>query len=289
MLASVGLGLVLGCGARNAAQWARRGIELERDISYGSADRQKFDVYLPASGYAGAPVIFMVHGGGWAAGDKSGIALGANKVTRWVPKGVIVVSTNYRLIPEADPIEQARDVARSLAAAQSYLGRRGVDRTKWVLMGHSAGAHLVALLTAAPSLADGLEITPWLATIPLDIGAYDVVELMGARHASLFDRAFGADPAYWRAASPLHRIDDFPAAHPRASLLLVCSSRRDGLCEKAERFADKCRRAGFRVGVRDEPLGHMRINSALGQSNAYTRAVEAFLSALDPAFSQRLR
>ena len=39
-----------------------------RDVAYGSDPAQRFDVYLPPNP-RNAPVIFMVHGGAWKAGD----------------------------------------------------------------------------------------------------------------------------------------------------------------------------------------------------------------------------
>ena len=62
----------------------------------------------------------------------------------------------------------------------------------------------------------------WAATVALDSAVYDVPAMMTARHLRLYDRAFGADPAGWRAASPIDRIAGRPAP-----LLLVCSTRRD--------------------------------------------------------------
>jgi arylformamidase len=169
------------------------GIRVVRDVAYGSDPQQRFDVYAPAEA-KGAPVIFIVHGGGWFRGDKAMRAVVENKVARWVPKGFVVVSTNYRLLPKANPIEQARDVARALAVAQDKAASWGGDRSKFILIGHSAGAHLVSLLTAAPSVSSGIVSTPWLGTVSLDSAAFDVVKIMEARHFALYDPAFGRDP-----------------------------------------------------------------------------------------------
>jgi arylformamidase len=93
------------------------GIRVIRDVAYGGDSRQRFDVYVPAQA-KNAPVIFMVHGGAWRTGDKAAKSVVENKVSRWVPMGFIFISANYRLLPETDPLEQARDVARAIAAAQ---------------------------------------------------------------------------------------------------------------------------------------------------------------------------
>jgi acetyl esterase/lipase len=54
----------------------------------------------------------------------------------------VVVSTNYRMLPLADPLEQARDVGRALAAVQARAAGWGADGRQIVLMGHSSGGHL---------------------------------------------------------------------------------------------------------------------------------------------------
>src|SRR4029079_2679374 len=99
-------------------------------------------------------------GGGWRTGDKRSRGVVGNKVRRWSRAGIIVVSVNYRLLPGTDPVEQARDVARALATAQARLTEWGGDPGKVVLMGHSSGAHLVALLDARPSLATSVGARP---------------------------------------------------------------------------------------------------------------------------------
>ncbi len=94
------------------------------DISYGEFERQKFDVYIPENA-SSAPVIFLVHGGGWRIGNKSSNRLLNNKLGRWLPQGFIFISTNYRLLPDSDPLEQANDVALSLSTAQEKASSWG--------------------------------------------------------------------------------------------------------------------------------------------------------------------
>ncbi|WP_366519974.1 alpha/beta hydrolase [Sulfuricurvum sp.] len=89
------------------------------DISYGSDKKQRLDVYLPSYS-KNAPVIVMVHGGAWKTGDKKSDNVVQNKMNRWVSKGAIFVSLNYRLIPNASPTQQAEDVATALAYVQTH-------------------------------------------------------------------------------------------------------------------------------------------------------------------------
>lgn len=257
-------------------------VRVLRDIPYGSDARQRFDVYAPRQAQ-NAPVILMVHGGGWKRGDKAMRAVVENKVARWVPQGFIVISANYRLLPDAGPLEQAGDIARALAVAQERAANWGGDRGKFILMGHSAGAHLVALLAASPQRAAQAGAAPWLGTVALDSAALDVVQVMEAPHLSLYDTAFGSDPAYWRAASPFHVLNG-----PGTPLLAVCSTRRADACSQAERFVAKAAALGTRASTLPQDLSHRQINESLGEAGPYTRAVEAFLRSLDASVAKAL-
>lgn len=256
-----------------------------RDVAYGDDPRQRLDVYLPSGQPpdARAPVIFMVHGGAWMVGDKAARGVLQGKLARWLPRGLALVSVNYRMLPQADPLEQARDVARALAAAQRLAAGWGADGSKFILMGHSAGAHLVALLAASPALAAQAGAQPWLATVALDSAAMDVPRIMQGRHMRLYDRAFGADRAFWAAVSPYHQL-----ARPAAPMLLVCSTLRDDSCPQARRLQQRAAALGSPAAVLEQPLSHAEINQRLGEEPAYTEAVEAFLRPLDPVLARLL-
>jgi acetyl esterase/lipase len=255
------------------------GVKLLADQPYGEHRQQRYDVYLPAKADH-APVIFMVHGGAWRTGDKASAAVVQNKVRRWTARGIIVVSVNYRLLPGADVAAQAADVATALAAVQGKAAGWGGDRARFVLMGHSAGAHLVALLASAPVPAG---VTPWLGTVALDSAAMDVPALMSQRHFPFYDAVFGSDAAYWRAVSPLAQLK--AGGMP---LLAVCSSRRQDSCPQAEGYAARANALGMRVQVLPQNLSHREINQTLGQAGAYTSAVETFLASLDAVFAAKL-
>ncbi|MFL5562443.1 MAG: alpha/beta hydrolase [Gemmatimonadaceae bacterium] len=265
--------------SRQAAPAAPR---IVRNVRFGPDLRQRFDVYAPPDA-KDAPVIFMVHGGGWAYGDKSARGVTGNKVARWVPRGFIVISTNYRMLPEADPLEQAKDVARAIAVAQQRVTEWGGSAARFILMGHSAGAHLVTLLATSPSLTRELPIIPWLGVVSIESGALDIPEIMRAPHVRLYDRAFGRDTAYWRSVSPIAALTG--AARP---ILLVCSIRRPASCNRADRFAAKGDSLGVRVSVLREDLSHADADARLGLDPGYTSAVESFLRSLDVTLEKQL-
>lgn len=251
-----------------------RGTRIGRDIAYGSDPAQTLDLYRPTKATR-APILIMVHGGGWWRGDKANPAVVDNKVGHWIPEGYILASVNYRTVPKADPLAQAADVAEAVAFVQAHAGEWGGDPARVVLMGHSAGAHLVVLLAAAPQLAARAGVEPWLGTIALDSAAYDVVKIMRSRHLDLYDRAFGTDEQLWRAASPTLRLDRAPAP-----LLLACSTRRVDACPQAEAFAAKVRSMHGRAAILPLDMTHGDINGLLGTGGEYTGQVDAFLVSL---------
>jgi acetyl esterase/lipase len=258
------------------------GTRVIGNVGYGDDPRQRLDVYAPAQA-TNAPVIFMVHGGAWAFGTKTARGVVENKVARWVPKGFIVISIGYRMLPDTAPLAQADDVARALAFAQRHAREWGGDPAQFIVMGHSAGAHLVSLITADTAIARQRGVQPWLGTVSLDSAALDVVDIMQQRHLPLYDRAFGSDEAGWMAVSPMQQLHD-----RIVPFLAVCSTRRQDSCPQAQRFVAKAASFGSSARMLPEDLTHEQINEQLGTASAYTDNVEAFMRSLSPVVANAL-
>lgn len=251
------------------------GTRVLRDVSYGADPRQTFDVYLPAV-TKDAPVIVFAHGGGWANGNKDNPGIVENKAAYWLPKGYVLVSTNYRMRPDTAPLDQARDVARALAQVQKLAPQWNASPERVTLMGHSAGAHLVVLVGASSELWRDAGATRPLAVVSLDSGALDVPQTMlRPPLPGIYQQAFGDNRADWIAASPFHQLN--ADARP---MLIVCSSRRRDVCAQSEAYKQKAGMLGVRVQVQPEDLSHAAINRDLGKASAYTEAVDAFLRSL---------
>lgn len=248
--------------------------QVERDIPYGSDPKQRLDVYRPEHPQ-NAPILLMVHGGAWMIGNKRNAAGLVNKLSRWNPKGYIVISTDYRLLPEADPWVQANDVAKALAFVQAKAASWGGDPTHVVLLGHSAGAHLVSLLASDPNLARNNGVQPWLGTISLDSAALNVESIMQAPHMGFYDQAFGSEPLFWRKVSPSAQLKQAPKP-----MLMVCSSQRIISCLQSRQFAAQINALGGQSTVLPVALSHAEINRNLGLSGEYTEAVDSFLHTL---------
>lgn len=253
-----------------------------RDLAYGNEPLQKMDLYLPTNP-VNAPVIFMVHGGAWRYGDKGTEPVVRNKVKRWVPRGFIFISVNYRLNPTVMPLDQAHDIALALAFAQSRAGSWGGDPKKFILMGHSAGAHLASLLTVAPDILVQAGAMPILGAVLLDAGSYDVPFLLGGKHAPIFDQPFGTSQSYWKSASPVHRFTK--NAKP---FLAVCKKRGINSCPQAQLLLQRANSFGLVGQILVEQLTHKEINQQLGLEGPYTMAIENFMGSLDTAIKERL-
>ena len=253
------------------------GVRVEREIAYGPDPRQRYDVYLPGHARPGAPILLMVHGGGWRRGDKGMRNVVGKKAAYWLPRGVVLVYAQYRMEPDSDPLVQAGDVAAALASVQRRARQWHADPAKTILMGHSAGAHLVALLGSDPTglLRQASADRP-LGVVALDSGALDVPALMSQpRLPQLYRDAFGSDPAYWRSVSPQQQLE-----RDALPMLLVCSSDRrfpTSPCAEARGFAARAAALSVPMRVLPEALEHGEINDQLGQPSAYTDAVSAWI------------
>jgi acetyl esterase/lipase len=212
-------------------------------------------------------LILFVHGGGWKRGDK-GNATGAFKAPHFTAQGYAFASINYRLVPAATVEQQAADVAAAVAYVKAHTGALGVDARRIILMGHSAGAHLVALVGTDPRyLTDaGLSFADIAGVIPLDGAAYDVPaqtkdgpQIMQATYM----QAFGSDVARQKSLSPFHHT-----AAPNAPAFLILHVDRDDGKRQSEALGGALEAAGTPVKlarVDGKGLqGHMAINRRLG-------------------------
>lgn len=125
-------------------------IRVLRDQAYvpGSDNpKHRLDLYLPPAGVTDFPVFVFVHGGAWKGGDRAHYVRVGESLA---PLGLGVALPSYRLTPEVRHPEHALDVARAVAWVGRHIGAHGGARGRIVLGGHSAGAHLAALVGLDP-------------------------------------------------------------------------------------------------------------------------------------------
>jgi arylformamidase len=283
-LAALGLALTGIAEAREGGRLpgrSERAAPGKQTIAYGSDPLQALDFY-PARGAGGpAPLVLYVHGGGWKRGSKE-TAASRHAPGHFTGLGYAYASIDYRLVPKATVEQQAEDVAMALKALLDRAGSLGIDRSRVVIMGHSAGAHLVALVGTDEQYLRkaGLSFADLDGVLPNDGAAYDVPAQMrqsGKFMSGTYTQAFGTDPARQRALSPTHH-----ARSPNApAFLLIHVQRKDGIAQNKDLEA-ALRRAGTAVERRDFPgeglRGHMEINRNLGDpSYPATPVVDAWL------------
>jgi arylformamidase len=122
-----------------------------RGISYydgPQADlvRHRLDVFLP-KGKKDFPVVVLVHGGAWMLGDNRCCGLYSSVGEYLASQGIGAVLPNYRLSPSVKHPEHIKDLACAFAWTKNHIGDFGGRPDQLFLVGHSAGGHLVALLT----------------------------------------------------------------------------------------------------------------------------------------------
>lgn len=134
------------------ARWAeasalvRERANCRLDVRYGPDKRQTLDVFTPDPAFAGgfAPVLIVIHGGYWRALDKSDYSFLAASFT---DEGALVVVPNYDLCPEVSIERIAMQLTEAVAWAWRHAAEHGGDPSRIVLLGHSAGGHLAAMLS----------------------------------------------------------------------------------------------------------------------------------------------
>jgi acetyl esterase/lipase len=170
---------------------------------------------------------------------------------------------------------QLHDVANALVEAQRQAPFWGGDASKFILMGHSAGGHLISFIASDANFALRKGAMPWLGSIILDSGALNVPSLMSEFHFSLFDDAFGNDSKYWIKISPIHQLKT-----QTAPILLVSSARRGVSVNQAEEYYKKTINLGTKAMHLSLNLSHREINVNLGLDNDYTKNVDEFIKSM---------
>lgn len=292
--------VMLGLGPGTA-----RAFIVETGVTYGPGSEadpnlKQLDIYRPDSAKPGElrPVVVYVHGGGWAIGDKKNKM--AFKPRLFTDQGYVFVSVNYRLSPPVTPDdpqdfdpgrlrypEHPRDVAEAIAWVGRNIRASGGDPDTMILLGHSAGAHLVSLVGTNPAYVEewGASLRQVTGVVSLDAGAFDVVGSATQTTPNpttnnlLIWNAFGtpaenAMDSRWKEASPITWAE---ATDPRQ--MLVTQAARPARIDDNERMADALGQDPLEVFK--SPLDHEGLNDVLGDpadSTGETTAVLNFIS-----------
>ena len=241
-----------------------RGVIRIADVAYASSPgtdpaRQSLDIYI-REGLTDAPVVLYVHGGGWVRGDKQRALF---KPTFLVPRGYLFASMNYRFRPQASLPEMAQDVASAAIWLRQHAAKYGGDGSRIVLMGHSAGGHLVAVVGANQAYMEnaGASLSDLSGVIAIDTAMLNVPSRMETAGQSQF-RVFGTAPEDWTPVSPWHHIEEGKGIPP---FLLFISDGRAISREQAALLSSKLEQHGIEASTHEgKGRGHTPLDTYLG-------------------------
>jgi arylformamidase len=257
---------------------------VHKDIAYirqpANPQRQSLDIYQAPQG-TDRPVIVYIHGGGWHNGAKEQGADG--KAQALDRLGWMLVAINYRLSPDVQHPEHIKDVAAAVAWVHDNIDDYGGDPERIVVMGHSAGAHLAALVATDPQRLAAHGKSPAIldGAILLDGAAYDVPTMLDNPNLPENSRTMhlgwlGNRRSNWADASPILQVDRSTDIPP---FLILHTSSAMGAAE-SKRLGDALEQAGGSAVVLECPDDdHTSINRNLGTPDH--RATEAIRIVLE--------
>src|SRR5688572_25432683 len=181
---------------------------LEVDFAHPEGFRPlSLDLRIPDA--ADAPLVVFLHGGGWLRGSRKVFTPGisdARSFDRIVAAGLAIASCEYRLSGEARFPAQLDDVDAALAWLHAHGADHGVDASRIVLWGVSAGATLAAL--TALRRDDVCAVVDWFGPADLfTMAEHDMGDAPDqTREARWIGGPAAQHPEIARAASPVHQV-----------------------------------------------------------------------------------
>jgi acetyl esterase/lipase len=247
-------------------------IQLTQSIAYAEHSRHRLDVCRPR-GVAAAPVIVFFYGGAWQSGYKELYRYVAKALAR---RGYVAVVPDYRIYPEVCYPEFLDDGALVVRWVKDNIARFGGDPNKVFLKGHSAGAHIAAMLSIDARWLDKVGLDPRRDITGLIgiAGPYDLMPLRDDKLKVIFG---GVD-----------RPETQPIYHvaPGAPPALLMTGGRDHLVEPGNsvRLAARLVAAGNAATVLTyRRVGHFIIIAAVAPFLRFLvpvmRDMDAFIAA----------
>jgi arylformamidase len=155
-----------------ASDDARARLRGERDVRYGPNPKETLDILLPAGDARGTFVF--IHGGYWRALDKAEHAFIAPPLAA---AGYAVALLNYDLCPDVGIDTIVDECTRAIA----WIGREGrahgLEPSRLVIGGHSAGGHLAAMMHVTDWSTRGMPQPAIAGAVSLS-GVHDLVPLL---------------------------------------------------------------------------------------------------------------
>ncbi|WP_158881770.1 alpha/beta hydrolase [Rhodanobacter sp. L36] len=200
----LGGALLAGCQATlfsgfNATA-SKAGVVVQRDIVFDAEHHLALDIYRPANA-SHAPVVVFFFGGSWKSGKRGWYAWVGETLAQ---RGMVVVIPDYRLWPAVKLDGFMQDGARAVAWVHAHAGDYGGDTDALFVMGHSAGAHIGALLATDAHWLAAVGMRPrQLAGFIGLAGPYDFLPLKDADYIDMFGSTHDAQLR----SQPVHFVD----------------------------------------------------------------------------------
>ncbi|MGI9487202.1 MAG: alpha/beta hydrolase [Geminicoccaceae bacterium] len=228
------------------------GYRIERDVVYGEAPRHRLDIYVPEMARPGASVAVFFYGGRWEFGSKVDYLFVGQALAS---KGIITVILDYRLFPDVRFPGFIKDGAKAVGWVRRHIADHGGDPDRIFLVGHSAGAHIAAMLSMEPGFlaAEDVSVECIEGFVGL-AGPYDFLPI--------------EDPV----VKEIFAVDDLEATQPishvngRAPTTLLLTGDDDStvLARNSTRLGDAINNIGGKAEVKTyERIGHVGIVLAL--------------------------
>lgn len=161
---------------REASALVRQRSVAQLDVRYGDQPGELLDLFETDS--PSAPVLVFIHGGYWRSLDKADHSFVAPSFTA---DGALVVVVNYALCPAVTIEHIVMQMVRAVVWVWRHAAAYGGDPSRMALVGHSAGAHLAAMLLSCrwKDVANDLPAQPLAGALAIS-GMYDLEPLRQA-------------------------------------------------------------------------------------------------------------
>jgi acetyl esterase/lipase len=255
-LASLGAAALAACSPVKLlnATIPSSGYRKTSDIAYGSDPRQVLDVYVPAAAASAEPrpVVVFFYGGSWQNGDRGNYLFVAQALTS---RGYVAVLPDYRTYPETAFPGFVHDAAAAARWTRDHAHEFGGDPARLFVMGHSAGAHLAALIATDPRYLASQSMSK--ADLRGVIGLAGPYDFLPIKDRTLLD-VFPAD------TRPESQPINFVTGHEPPMFLAAGTDDTVVDPGNTDRLAAMLRKHGDSVEVKHyDGFGHIRIVSAL--------------------------
>jgi acetyl esterase/lipase len=228
------------------------GVQVTRGVPYAPGPRGMLDIYRPTRAQGLLPVVVFIYGGSWNSGRRRDYLFVAGPLAA---EGMVVVVPDYRLFPEVRFPAFVEDAAAAIAWTLRHVADYGGNPSDVFVMGHSAGAHIAAMVALDPAFlaAAGADRSQLAGFIGL-AGPYDFLPITDPDIKPIFA---GSDPA---ATQPINFVD----GHNPPALLLAGDADETVDPANTTRLAARIRERGGPVEAKIYPgLAHIGIVIAI--------------------------